>query len=70
MKVLNKDYGVTLVEIMSFATSHYAIGMQLVVVCNYQFNTIYFLGHRVVCATNMQLNVYNMDMFHKNNGLN
>jgi hypothetical protein len=24
----------------------------------------------VVCATNMQLNVYNMDMCHKNNGLN
>ncbi len=24
----------------------------------------------VVCATNMQLNVYNMDMCHKNDGLN
>jgi hypothetical protein len=24
----------------------------------------------VMCATNMQLNVYNMDMCHKNNGLN
>jgi len=30
--------GVTLLEILSFATSHYATGMQLVVVCNY-------LGH-------------------------
>jgi hypothetical protein len=28
----------TLLEILSFATSHHAIGMQLVVVCNY-------LGH-------------------------
>ncbi len=34
----------TLLEILSFATSHY--------------------------ATNMQLNVYNMDTCHKNNGLN
>jgi len=25
----------TLLEILSFATSHYATGMQLVVVCNY-----------------------------------
>jgi len=24
----------------------------------------------VVCATNVQLNVYNMDTCHKNNGLN
>jgi hypothetical protein len=24
----------------------------------------------VVCAINMQLNVFNMDMCHKNNGLN
>jgi hypothetical protein len=24
----------------------------------------------VVCVTHMQLNVYNMDMCHKNNGLN
>jgi hypothetical protein len=24
----------------------------------------------VVCATNMQLNLYNMDTCHKNNGLN
>jgi hypothetical protein len=30
--------GMTLLEILSFATSHYATGMQLVVVCNY-------LGH-------------------------
>jgi hypothetical protein len=29
---------VTLLEILSFATSHYATGMQMVVVCNY-------LGH-------------------------
>jgi hypothetical protein len=28
----------TLLEILSFATSHYATGMQLIVVCNY-------LGH-------------------------
>jgi len=29
---------VTLLKILSFATSHYAIGMQVIVVCNY-------LGH-------------------------
>ncbi len=28
------------------------------------------MGHTVVCATNMQLNMYNMDTSHKNNGLN
>jgi hypothetical protein len=28
------------------------------------------LGHTVVCATNMQLNVYNMNTYHKNNDLN
>ncbi len=57
---------------MSFATSHYATGMQLVDVCNYfdhvcnyKFGIVYFLGHTVVCATNMQLNVYNMDTCQK-----
>jgi hypothetical protein len=29
-----------------------------------------FFSHTVVCATNVQLNVYNMDMCHKNDGLN
>jgi hypothetical protein len=34
-------YGITsLLEILSFATSHYAIGMQLIIVCNY-FGHIY-----------------------------
>jgi hypothetical protein len=68
---------ITLLEILSLATSHYAIGMQLVVVCNYlghvynyKFGIVQFLGHTVVCATNMQLNMYNMDTCHKNNGLN
>jgi hypothetical protein len=28
------------------------------------------MGHTVVCVTNMQLNLYNMDTCHKNNGLN
>jgi hypothetical protein len=53
------------------------IDMQLVIVCNYigyvcnyKFGTIYFLSHIVVCVTNMQLNVYNMDTCHKNNDLN
>jgi hypothetical protein len=62
---------------MSFATNHYAIGMQLVVicnylghVCNYKFGIVYFFSHTVMCAINMQLNVYNMDTCHKNNGLN
>jgi len=32
------DETIALLEILSFVTSHYAIGMQLVVVCNY-------LGH-------------------------
>ncbi len=66
----------SLLEILSFATSHYAIGMQLIVVCNYlghicnyKFGIVEFLGHTVVCATNMQLNLYNMDTCHKN-GLN
>jgi hypothetical protein len=30
----------TLLEILSFATNHYATGMQLVVVCNYKFSII------------------------------
>jgi hypothetical protein len=61
----------------SIKGNHYVTGMQLIVVCNYlshvcnyKFGIVYFLGHRVVCATNMQLNEYNMDMCHKNNGLN
>jgi hypothetical protein len=28
------------------------------------------MGHTVMCATNMQLNLYNMDTCHKNDGLN
>jgi hypothetical protein len=32
------DETIALLEILSFVTSHYAIGMQLVIVCNY-------LGH-------------------------
>jgi hypothetical protein len=67
----------TLLEILSFTTNHYAISMQLVVicnyfghVCNYNFGIVYFLGHTIVCATNMQLNVYNMDTCYKSNGLN
>jgi hypothetical protein len=62
---------------MSFATSHYATGMQLVVVynyfghvCNYKFGIVQIFSHTVVCATHVQLNVYNMDMRHKNDGLN
>jgi hypothetical protein len=53
------------------------IDMQLVIVCNYigfvcnyKFGNVYFLGHIVSCTSNMQLNVYNMDVCHKNNGLN
>ncbi len=37
---------ITLLEILSFATNHYAIGMQLVVVCSY-------LGH--VCNYNFSI---------------
>ncbi len=62
---------------MSFTTSHYATSMQLVVicnyfghVCNYKFGIVLFFNHTIVCATNMQLNVYNMDMCHKIDGLN
>jgi hypothetical protein len=32
------EYQETLLEILSFATNHYATGMQLIVICNY-------LGH-------------------------
>ncbi len=66
----------TLLEILSFVTNHYAIGMQLVViynylghVCNYKFGIIYFFSHMVMCAINVQLNVYNMGTCHKNNGI-
>jgi hypothetical protein len=31
---------------------------------------LYIFNHTVVCAINMQLNVYNMDTCHKNDGLN
>jgi len=31
---------VALLEILSFATNHYAIGMQLVVICNYKFGIV------------------------------
>jgi hypothetical protein len=30
----------TLLEIMLFATNHYAVGMQLVVICNYKFGIV------------------------------
>ncbi len=53
---------------MSFTTSHYVIGMQLIIVCNYKFSIVYFFSHTVVCAINVQLNVYNMDTCHKNDG--
>jgi hypothetical protein len=50
--------------------------MELAIVYNYidhvwncKFGTLQFLGHTIVCATNMQLNVNNMNMCHKNNGL-
>ncbi len=46
----------TLLEILSFATNHYATGMQLVIiynyfdhVCNYKFGIVYFFNHTVVC---------------------
>jgi hypothetical protein len=62
---------------MSFATNHYVTDMQLVFVCNYldhvcnnKFGIVYFFSHMVVRVTYVQLNVYNMDMCHKNNGLN
>jgi hypothetical protein len=48
----------TLVEIFSFA-------IILVIFCNYKFVILQFLGYTIVCATNMQLNVYNMNMCHK-----
>jgi hypothetical protein len=32
--------GISLLEIMSFASNHYAISMQLVVICNY-LNHVY-----------------------------
>jgi len=67
--LVNEDQ-LSLLEILSFATNHYATGVQLIVVCNYKFGIVYFLGHTVVCATSMQPNVYNMDTCHKNNGLN
>jgi len=47
------DEIVTLLEILSFATSHYATGMQLLVVCNYKLGVVFFLGHMVMCAINM-----------------
>jgi len=67
----------SLLKILSFTTSHYVTGMQLVInynyfahVYNYKFGIVLFLGHTVVCVINMQLNVYNMDTCHKINGLN
>jgi hypothetical protein len=56
-----------LLKFLSFTTSHYATGMQLVVVCKY-FGHV--CNHTVVCATNVQLNEYNKDICHKNDGLN
>ncbi len=50
---------ISLVEILSFATSHYPI------VCN----QVSFVITLVVCATNMQVVVYKMDMCHKNHDL-
>jgi hypothetical protein len=36
---------ITLLEILSFVTSHYATGMQLVIVCNYLGHVCDYLGH-------------------------
>jgi hypothetical protein len=33
-------YDLTLLEIISFTTNHYATGMQLVVICNYKFGIV------------------------------
>jgi hypothetical protein len=38
LEIIKVNNQITLLEILSFATSHYAISMQLIVVCNY-------LGH-------------------------
>jgi len=35
-----QDLSFTLVKILSFAVTHYAIGMQLIVVCNYKFGIV------------------------------
>jgi hypothetical protein len=59
----------TLLEILSFATSHYATGMQLIIVCNYKFGIVYFSAIWL-CVQLTCLNVYNMDTCHKNDGLN
>jgi hypothetical protein len=72
------EFGIlqSLIKSLSFTTSHYAIGMQLVVIYNYWsclqlqiWYCIIFGPYGCVC-NNVQLNVYNMDMYHKNNGLN
>jgi hypothetical protein len=35
-----KTHDQPLLEILSFATNHYATGMQLVVICNYKFSIV------------------------------
>jgi hypothetical protein len=51
---------ISILEILSFTTNHYATCMQLVVVCNYlghvcnyKFGIVKFLGHTIVCVTNV-----------------
>jgi hypothetical protein len=43
--------------------------MQLVVKCNYKIDIVYYMGYKVMCATNMQLLMYKMDTSHKEIGL-
>jgi hypothetical protein len=43
--------------------------MQLVVICNYKIDVVYYMGYIVMCATNIQLLMYKMDTCHKENGL-
>jgi len=51
--------------------------MQLIAINNYigrassyKIGTVKFVGHMIVCANKIQLNVYKMNTCHKNNGLN
>jgi hypothetical protein len=63
----------SLLEILSFATSHYATCMQLVVICNYLghvYNYKFGMYNFSTIWLCVQLNVHNMDTCHKNNGLN
>jgi hypothetical protein len=56
---------------MLFATSHYAIRCHLQLMFTTTNLVLYNFWAIQLCVWfNMQLNVYNMDMCHKNNGLN